>query len=476
MHRTGRFGAVGGGTVYSRHMPDGPLAVILAAGQGTRMHSSVPKVLHRLGGRPLVLHAIDAAEAAGAGQVVAVVSPAQPEVRRSLEGRVRCVDQELPQGTGDAVRSVPPALREAGTVLVLSADVPLVRPQTLRRLLDEHGQSQDGRACTLLSVVPDDPSGMGRILRDDDGRVARILEEGDIPDDMVIPLECNAGVYVFEGARLGLALDRLSADNAQGEYYLTDVIQLLDGPVHALLTGEPAEAIGVNDLRQLAAAEAALRRRTLDRLMAAGVAIEDPATTYIDGTVRVAPDSVIRPLSTLRGSTVLGTGCVVGPMAQLENVRAGDRVVIGSSQLEDCALDDDVRIGAYCRVRPGSVLGSGVELGTHAEVKNSTVGAASRIGHFSCVLDTDVGRDVNIGAGTVTANYDGRAKHRTTIGDRVFVGTNSTLVAPVRLGDGCYIGAGSFVDADVPPGALAVGRARQRIIEGWAARRGRVRA
>lgn len=450
--------------------------MILAAGQGTRMHSSVPKVLHRLGGRPLVLHAVAAAEAAGAGRVVAVVSPEHPEVRLALGERVTCVDQELPLGTGDAVRAVPLELRDSGPVLILSADVPLVRPETLRRLLDAQAHADDGRAGTLLSAVPEDPSGMGRVLRDDDGRVARILEEGDIPDDMVIPLECNAGVYVFDAARLGTALDRLSAENAQGEYYLTDVVELIDGAVQALVTADPSEAIGINDLRQLAAAEAALRRRTLDRLMASGVTIEDPSTTYVDSTVSIGPDSVVRPLTQLRGATVLGGGCAVGPMAQLRDVRAGDRVVIDSAYLEECRLADDVRIGPYCRVRPGSVLGTGVELGTHAEVKNSTLGAATRIGHFSCVLDSDVGKDVNIGAGTVTANYDGRTKHRTTIGDRVFVGTNSTLVAPVRLGDGCYIGAASFVDADVPPGALAVGRARQRVIEGWAARRGRVRA
>jgi bifunctional UDP-N-acetylglucosamine pyrophosphorylase/glucosamine-1-phosphate N-acetyltransferase len=357
-------------------------------------------------------------------------------------------------------------------VVVLSADVPLVRADTLRRLLATHLQAD--RAGTVLAVVPADPSGLGRVVRDDAGRVVRIVEEADIPPGMLVPLECNAGVYVFDGSKLWAALDRLSADNAQGEFYLTDVVSAIDGAVGAALAPDPTEAIGVNG-RQLAAAEAVLRQRTLDALMISGVTVEDPATTYVDAGVTVGPDSVIRPMTSIRGASRLGAGSTIGPMAQLDAVRAGDRVAIGASQLDDCVLGDDVRIGAYCRIRPNTVLGSRVELGTHAEVKNSTVGAGTRISHFSCILDSDVGTDVNIGAGTVTCNFDGEAKHRTTIGDGVFVGTNSTLVAPVHLGDASYIGAGSFIDSDVPPGALAVGRARQRNVEGWAARRPRAR-
>ena len=450
-------------------MADGPLVVILAAGQGKRMRSAVPKVLHPLGGQPLLLHTVAAAAAVAEGRPVVVVSPAQEGVGALLDGRADRVEQAQPRGTGDALRSVPAALRRPGPVLVLNADVPLIRAETLRRLLAAHA---DGEAvCTLLSVVPDDPSGLGRIQRDADGHVGRILEEGDIPNGMVPPLECNAGVYVFDGDRLWPALDRLTADNAQSEYYLTDVIEQLDGRVDAVAAADPAEAIGINDRRQLAAAEAAIRRRVLDDLMVAGVTIEDPATTYVDAGVRIGADSVIAPMSTLGRGTSLGAGCRIGPMAVLQGVRGGDRLEIGPAHLEDCVLGDDVRVGPYCRVRPNTVLGSGVELGTHAEVKNSTVGSGSRINHFSCVLDSDVGKDVNIGAGTVTCNYDGFAKHRITIGDGVFVGSNSTLVAPVRLGDHSYVGAGSLVNADVPAGALAVGRARQRNVEGWAARR-----
>jgi bifunctional UDP-N-acetylglucosamine pyrophosphorylase/glucosamine-1-phosphate N-acetyltransferase len=450
-------------------MGDGPHAVILAAGQGKRMRSALPKVLHPLGGRPLILYVVDAVRVATESAPAVVIAPGDQAVRDLLGGAATCVEQAAALGTGDALRSVPEPLRAIGPVLVIHGDSPLIRPETLRRLLEAHAASP--RACTLLVGLPGDPSGLGRVIRDAGGHVARIVEEADLLPGEPVPMECNAGVYVFEGSQLWPALDGLSTANAQREYYLTDVVALLTGPVEALVVPDPDEVLGINDRRQLAAAEAVLRRRTVDALMLAGVTFEDPATTYVDAQVVVGRDSVIHPMTSLRGATTLGAGCEIGPMAVLTDVRAGDRVAVGPSHLEQCELGDDVRVGSYCRVRPNTVLASGVELGTHAEVKNSTVGAGTRISHFSCVLDSDVGEGVNIGAGTVTCNYDGAAKSRTTIGDRVFVGTNATLVAPVRLGDGSYIGAGSFVDHDVPAGALAVGRSRQRNIEGWAARR-----
>ncbi len=450
-------------------MGDGPQAVILAAGQGKRMRSAIPKVLHPLGGRPLISYVVDAVREATGATPVVVVAAAQTAVSDLLGDIALCVEQTQPLGTGDALRSVPAAMRATGPVLVTGGDAPLLRSETLRRLLADHASSP--RACTLLAAVPTDPSGMGRLIRDAGGHVVRIVEEADLPPGAPVPMECNAGVYVFDGAQLWPALDRLGTANAQGEYYLTDVVELLVGPVEAVVAVDPDEAVGVNDRRQLAAAESVLRRRTLDALMLSGVTVEDPSTTYVDAQVVVGSDSVIHPMTSLRGTTTLGAGCEIGPMAILRDVRAGDHVIIGSAQMEECELGDEVRVGPYCRVRPNTVLASGVELGTHAEVKNSTVGAGTRISHFSCVLDSDVGAGVNIGAGTVTCNFDGDAKYRTTIGDRVFVGTNSTLVAPVRIGDGAYVGAGSFVDHDVPAGALAVGRARQRNIEGWTARR-----
>jgi bifunctional UDP-N-acetylglucosamine pyrophosphorylase/glucosamine-1-phosphate N-acetyltransferase len=450
-------------------MGDGPHAVILAAGQGKRMRSALPKVLHPLGGRPFILYVVEAVRAATGRPPVVVTAPGDARLRDVLGDAAICVEQDAPLGTGDALRSVPESLRGEGSVMVLVGDAPLITAQTLQRLMAAHASSP--RACTALLGLPSDPSGLGRAVRDEAGHVLRIVEERDLPAGEPVPMECNGGIYVFDGSQLWPALDRLTSANAQGELYLTDVIELLTGPVEALVDPDPDEFIFINDRRELAAAEAALRRRTLAALMLSGVTVEDPGTTYVEPGVQVGRDSVIHPMTTLSGSTQLGAESEIGPMAVLRDVRAGQRVVIGESRLEGCELGDDVRIGPYCRVRPNTVLASGVELGTHAEVKNSTVGAGTRISHFSCVLDSDVGEAVNIGAGTVTCNYDGEAKHRTTIGNRVFVGTNSTLVAPVRLGDGCYVGAGSFVDHDVPAGALAVGRSRQRNIEGWAARR-----
>jgi bifunctional UDP-N-acetylglucosamine pyrophosphorylase/glucosamine-1-phosphate N-acetyltransferase len=324
----------------------------------------------------------------------------------------------------------------------------------------------------VLSVVPADPRGLGRVVRAPDGTVARIVEERDLPPGEPVPAECNAGAYVFDGARLWPALDRLGSDNAQGEHYLTDVVELLGGG-EAVVATDPEEALGVNDRSQLATAEAVLRRRTLDALMLGGVTVEDPVTTYVDPEVRVGRDSILLPMTVLRGATTLGEGCVVGPMAQLRDVRAGDRVRIGTSTLDQCELGDDVVIGQYDRLRPGTSLGAGVYVGTHAEVKNSRVGPGSHISHFSCVLDTDVGSDVNVGAGTVTCNYDGEAKHRTVIGDGAFIGTDASLIAPVRVGAGAYVAAGSVITRDVPDGALAVERSRQAVVEGWAERRRR---
>jgi bifunctional UDP-N-acetylglucosamine pyrophosphorylase/glucosamine-1-phosphate N-acetyltransferase len=384
--------------------------------------------------------------------------------------RAEFVEQAEPRGTGDALRSVPERLREAGEVLVMSGDVPLVRADTLGRLIDHHRRSR--AAATLLTAMPANPRGLGRVYRDPEtGRVVRTIEERDLPPGAMAPPEVGAGVYVFNGARLWPALGRIGNDNAQGEYYLPDVLPLLGGHVEAMLLADPEEALGINDRCQLATAEAALRTRVLDRLMADGVTVEDPATTYVDASVRVGRDSVIRPMSLLRGATLLGEGCEIGPLAQLYDVVAGDRVTIGASHVESSELGDGVVIGSFNRVRPGSVLAAGVSLGTHAEVKNSRVGAGSRVNHFACVLDSDVGERVNVGAGTVTCNFDGEAKHRTVIEDGVFVGTNSTLVAPLTIHRDAYVAAGSLVNEDVPPGALAVGRARQRNIEGWAARR-----
>jgi bifunctional UDP-N-acetylglucosamine pyrophosphorylase / glucosamine-1-phosphate N-acetyltransferase len=450
-------------------MADGPRAVILAAGQGTRMKSAVPKVLHPLAGRPMLLHVVAVAEAATGREPVVVVNPDHAGVADALRGHADPVPQATPRGTGDALRSLPIALRGGGSVVVINGDLPLLRVETVKRLIA--AQARSGAACVLLSVVPSDPSGLGRIVRDGQGRVVEVVEERELPAGVAAPAECNAGAYVFAGERLWAALEGLSPENSQGEYYLTDVVRLLGGDVEAVLADDPEEGMGINDRVQLAAAESVLRRRRLVELMRSGVTIEDPATTYVEADVVVGQDSVIRPMTLIRGHTVIGRNCEIGPMAQLRDVLVGNGVRIGTSVVEEAEIRDGVSIGDFNRVRPNTVLETGVSLGTHAEVKNSTVGADSRISHFSCVLDSDVGSGVNVGAGTVTCNYDGVGKHRTVIDDGAFVGSNSTLVAPVEIGRDAYVAAGSIVTMSVPEGALAVGRARQRNIEGWRQRR-----
>jgi bifunctional UDP-N-acetylglucosamine pyrophosphorylase/glucosamine-1-phosphate N-acetyltransferase len=433
-------------------------------------------MLHPLAGRPLVLHALATAAQVTRGRPIAIVPPHNDELTAALQPHADVAIQPNPRGTGDALRSIPDDQRpQQGAVVVLSGDVPLLRPATLQRLLDHHTATR--AAATILTVTPQDPRGLGRILRDPRTRkVTQIQEERDIPPGQTAPRECNAGVYVFDAGKLWPALDRLTPNNAQAEYYLTDVIALIDGDVEAVETDDPTEAMGVNDRVQLAQAGAEIRRRTLESLMLDGVTVEDPATTYVEPGVRIGRDTTLRPMTTLTGDTVLGERCEVGPMATLHGVRAGDGVHIGPSYLEDCEIADDVRIGAYVRIRPGTRLDRGVQLGTHAEVKNSHIGSGSRISHFSAVLDSDVGEGVNIGAGTVTVNYDGIGKHRTVIGDRAFIGSDSLLVAPRRIGDDAFVAAGSVITADVPDGALAVERGTQRNIEGWSARRRRATA
>jgi bifunctional UDP-N-acetylglucosamine pyrophosphorylase/glucosamine-1-phosphate N-acetyltransferase len=413
----------------------------------------------------MLLHVVATAREVTGMRPLVVLNPDQAGVAEAVEGLAGPVAQVEPRGTGDAVRSVPPELRARGQVLVMNGDLPLLRAGTVRSLL--RAQASTGAACALLTVVPGNPAGLGRVVRDAAGRVERIVEERDLATRDAAPAECNAGVYVFSGERLWSALERLSTDNAQGEHYLTDVVAMLAPDVEAVVADDPEEALGINDRVQLAAAQAILRRRLLEALMLDGVTVEDPATTFIDWGVTVGRDTVLRPMTCLAGATVVGHDCEIGPMAQIRDSRLGDRVRVGASVIDGSDIGDGVSIGHFDRIRPDSVLESGVSLGTHAEVKNSRLGADTRINHSSCVLDSDVGRGVNIGAGTVTCNYDGRSKHRTAIGDGAFVGSNSSLVAPLRIGAGAYVAAASIVDRDVPEGALAVGRARQRNIEGW---------
>ncbi|MFQ5830233.1 MAG: bifunctional UDP-N-acetylglucosamine diphosphorylase/glucosamine-1-phosphate N-acetyltransferase GlmU [Candidatus Methylomirabilia bacterium] len=447
--------------------------VILAAGEGKRMRSRLPKALHRLGGRPLVGYAMRAARQLG-GRIV-VVGPGGEEVRGGLGAGddVVLVEQKERLGTGHALREARAACGNGeGSVLVLPCDVPLLSESSLRRLVTHHQAT--GAAVTLLTAVVDDPSGYGRILRDA-GRVVAIVEERDALPDQKPVREIATSVYCFDARRLWPALEQVDNHNDQGEYYLTDVIQILahqQARVEALQADDPVECLGVNDRKQLAELGAILRSRTLDRLMTEGVTILDPATTYVDDTVSVAPDTVLYPGVVLEGATSVGSESVIGIGCHISDSKIGERVTLKPyCVLSDSTVEREAVLGPFCHLRPLSHVGPRAKIGNFVELKKSRVGRGSKVPHLSYVGDATVGEDVNVGAGTITCNYDGVAKHETTIGDRAFVGTNSSLVAPITIGEGAYVGAGSTITKDVPPGALAVGRGKQVIKKGWAAKR-----
>ncbi|HEU0129629.1 MAG TPA: bifunctional UDP-N-acetylglucosamine diphosphorylase/glucosamine-1-phosphate N-acetyltransferase GlmU [Mycobacteriales bacterium] len=423
--------------------------VVLAAGEGTRMRSATPKVLHEVCGRSLLGHVLAAVTPLAPERLLVVVGHGRDAVTAALPEGATPVVQEEQRGTGHAVRLALEAVAPFdGRVLVLYGDMPLVTTETLRRLLD----AGDGDLAMLTARVPE-PTGYGRVLRDAAGRVTGVVEERDATPEQRAVDEINAGVYVFDARALRDALGKLSTDNAQGEEYLTDVVALLGGGA-AVVTGA-TEVMGVNDRAQLAEAGASLRDRVLRDLMLSGVTVVDPSTTWVDATVTVERDATIEPFTRLRGTTTVATGAVVGP-----HVEAVDAVV-----------GPDAKVGPFAYLRPGAVLRERAKVGTYVEVKGSTVGADSKVPHLSYVGDATIGERTNIGAATVVVNYDGVAKHRTVIGDDVRIGSDTMLVAPVEVGDGAYTAAGSVITKDVPPGALGVGRAYQRNVEGWVARR-----
>ncbi len=451
---------------------DGVTAIVLAAGEGKRMRSRRPKVLHPLCGRPLVTYPLRIARAV-ADRVVLVVGPEAGEVARVAGPDVRTVEQRERLGTGHAVLQAREACGE-GPLLVLPGDAPLLTLETVERLLAHHVATR--AAATLLTATVDQPAGYGRVLRQR-GRVARIVEERDATDDQRRITEIGTSVYVFDAARLWPALAQVRPDNDQGEYYLTDVIGILargGARVEALSAGDPAEALGVNDRKQLAAVAALQRRRVLDRLMEGGVTIVDPASTFIDDTVGIGPDTVVHPQVVIEGETEIGSECVIGAGSHLSRCRLGDRVTLRPyCVLREAVVEDEVELGPFCHLRPGAVIGARARIGNFVEVKKSRIGRGAKANHLAYIGDAVVGADVNIGAGAITCNYDGVAKHETRIGDGAFIGTNASLVAPLTVGEGAYIGSGSVITRDVPPGALAVERSPQVVKEGWVARRRR---
>jgi bifunctional UDP-N-acetylglucosamine pyrophosphorylase / glucosamine-1-phosphate N-acetyltransferase len=451
-----------------------PVVVILAAGQGTRMRSSVQKLLHPLCGRPIIEWPIAAAMEAGAGTVVVVDSP-ERRLEAAVPEGVAVVVQERPLGTADAVRAAVPHIGPDDTVVVLTGDAPLVRPESLRALVDSHERS--GSAATIATMVLDDPSGYGRVVRAPDGTVERVVETkaaGDASDLELHIREVNTGMFAFDGDALLAALQEVRADNAQGEHYLPDVLPIIrehERTVDAYELSDPDELLGINDRRQLAEVTAVAQRQINDRHMLAGATIVNPAATVIDVGVTLGCDVVIAPFCSLRGTTSVADGSTVGPATTLIDAQVGEGSTILHSYVTGAMIGDRVSVGPFAYLRPGTILREGSKAGTFVEIKNSDVGAGTKVPHLSYIGDADIGEQTNLGASTITANYDGYRKHRTTIGDRVKTSVDTTLVAPVTVGDDAYTAAGSVITTDVPAGSLGVARARQSNIEGYAERR-----
>jgi bifunctional UDP-N-acetylglucosamine pyrophosphorylase/glucosamine-1-phosphate N-acetyltransferase len=453
-------------------------AVVLAAGEGKRMRSGQPKILHLLGGRPLVHYPVALVREAGVAGTVVVVAPGAAAVRAALAGLgASFVEQPKPRGTGHALLQARAEVPERATeLLLLYGDVPLLARETLAALLARHRARR--AAAAVLTFVPPDPAGYGRVLRDRARRVRAIVEERDATPAQRRGRECNSGIYCFDPRWLWPALEtvaRRAFRNAQGELYLTDVIGQLARSgrrVEAVRVADPREVAGVNDRRQLAVLEGLLRERTLDGLMAAGVTVVDPAATYVDATVAVGRDTVLHPGVRLAGRTEIGEGCVIGTGCQVTDTVLGDRVTVRPyCVLDGSRVETDAILGPFARLRPGTLVERGADIGNFIEIKQATIGRGVKAHHVGYIGDATVGEGANIGAGTITCNYDGVRKHRTRIGARAFVGTNSSLVAPLTIGDDAYVGAGSVITQDVPPGALAVERAPQVVKEGWVERR-----
>ncbi len=449
-------------------------AVVMAAGKSTRMKSRLPKPLHPLCGKPLLSYVLDACLQAGCSRLIVVVGHEAERVQEMFHGQCEFVLQEQQLGTGHAVMVTQPALQNyQGDLLVLPGDTPLIDGHTLQTLV-EHHQRTNAVATLLSAVLPHDAGMYGRVLRDSFGNVLGIVEAKDASPEQLAVREINTSIYCFKAPALFDALQRLRPDNAQGEYYLTDVIGLFTQEgrkVEAVVADDWQVTLGVNTRVELADVASRLRWRIMERLMLSGVTIVDPASTYIDADVQVGQDTTIYPNTYLLGSTVIGEECQIGPMARIENSQLGDRVTVLASQVVESTLDDDVRVGPFANLRPGTVVGKRSKIGDFVEVKNAVIEEDVSMAHLTYVGDANVGAGTNIGAGTITCNYDGNRKHRTVIGKGCFIGSHATLIAPVEIGDGAYVAAASPVNQNVPPESLAIARCRQEVKEGWAKRR-----
>ncbi|WP_317259148.1 bifunctional UDP-N-acetylglucosamine diphosphorylase/glucosamine-1-phosphate N-acetyltransferase GlmU [Paenibacillus sp. J5C2022] len=446
------------------------MAIILAAGKGKRMKSKLYKVLHPVCGKPMVGHVMDTIRAVACDRSVVVVGHGAEKVQAYLGDEVLYALQAEQLGTGHAARQAEAALEgEEGTTIVICGDTPLVKASTIEGMLKLHESS--GAAATVLTAHFDDPAGYGRVIRGEDGIVKRIVEQKDCSAEETKVQEINTGTYCFDNRKLFAALGKVTNHNAQGEYYLTDVIGLLQeagDAVQAYCTDDCAEAIGVNDRVALAEAERLMKERINRVHLLGGVTLIDPASTYIEADVQIGADTVLYPGTVLRGSTVIGEDCVIGPGADIQDSKLGDGVAVKHSVLDGAEVGTDSAIGPYAYLRPGAVIGRGCKIGDFVEVKNATLGDGSKVSHLSYIGDAKIGKDVNVGCGAITVNYDGFNKAVTEVGDGAFIGSNVNLIAPVTIGEGAYVVAGSTVTHDVPSGDLAIARERQVNKQGYA--------
>jgi bifunctional UDP-N-acetylglucosamine pyrophosphorylase/glucosamine-1-phosphate N-acetyltransferase len=447
--------------------------IVLAAGKGTRMKSDLPKALTPLLGLPLTSHVLRALQEAGVDPLIVVVGHGAEQVQHALgEGYLYALQREQ-LGTGHATMQAMPLIPEGvARVVVAAGDAPLVTPEAIRALIEHHQRT--GAQATVATALLDDPTGYGRIVRDGHGQILGIVEERDaLPEQKAIREVCTS-FYCFETCVLREALPRLNNLNAQGEYYLTDVIGIITqggGKVEAWQSPDPTLLMGVNNRWDLAQAARALRERLLKQLCMDGVTIIDPATTYIDVTVQVGHETVIEPNTYLRGNTRVGKGCTIGPDLYLEDTQVGNDARLFRSHIVGAVIESEVSVGPFAHLRPGTVIKLGARIGDFVEIKNTEVGEESKVLHLTYLGDATVGKRANIGAGTITCNFDGVRKHRTVIGDEAFIGSHATLIAPVTIGDRAYVAAASPITEDVPPDALAIARCYQTIKEGWARRR-----